>query len=208
MAQDPYRLYLKFIALKMHFTNEKYNFLMYSGKTKSSYEAFQRRSDYKMFIVLANRLDQSITVPFLVSQFVDRPSVTVSSIIEQPLQAQKIYLNWKSRTEDIKQLYHSDIRTIAKEANGLWANAIIQKGNDYPLIFKMVSSKKISPETYSLLDSLFNYTTKEYSGIAGDNLFYSLNLKYKKYRMFINLSLDYLIKETPKHLSDYLIDSC
>lgn len=176
---------------------------MYSGKIRASYESFQRRSDYKMFIALANRLDQSVTIPFLVSQFVDRQSVTVSSIIEQPLQAQKTYLNWKTRTEDIKQLYHSDIRIIAKEAKGLWHNAIIQKGNDYPLIFKLVSSKKISPETYSLLDSLFDYTTKEYSGIT-DNLFYSLNLKYKKYRMFINLSLDYLIQETPKHLSDYL----
>ena len=111
------------------------------------------------------------------------------------------YLEWKDRTLDLKKLYETDLKVIAEKSNYSWYDLISQNQYDYPLLFKLVSSSSISPETYSLLNDLFNQTSKKYNGLENDTLFLSLNLKYKKYRTFINLSLEDVLKMTPKDLS-------
>ena len=199
--QDPYRLYLCFVALKNHFTTEAYDFLKYNGKINASRESFYKRKDYKLFGSLASKLSQSNTIPFLVSQFISFNNVSISSILEQPLLAQRKYLEWKDRTLDLKKLYETDLKVIAEKSNYSCYDLISQNQYDYPLLFKLVSSSSISPETYSLLNDLFNQTSKKYNGLENDTLFLSLNLKYKKYRTFINLSLEDVLKMTPKDLS-------
>lgn len=199
--QDPYNLYLCFIALKNHFTTEEYDFLKYNGKIRGNKELFYKRNDYRLYRSLSAKLSQKDTIPFLVSQFISFNNVSVSSILEQPLLAQKKYLEWKERTMDLKLLYESDLKIISERSNYSWYNLISQNDYDYPLLFKLVSSSTISPETYSLLNDLFRQTSKKYRGLENDTLFLSLNLKYKKYRSFINLSLKDVLRMTPKDLS-------
>lgn len=202
---EPYDMFRYFISLKNHFTTENYDFIKYNGKTTVSYEAFEKRRDNKMFRLLSKHLPKQDAVPFLISQFINYQVFNVSSILENPMKSQKIYLNWKERISDLLKTYDNDLTVIAKRANGSWKNAVVQlHETDYPLIFKLVMSNEISPETYSFLDDLFQQTKRNYNGLEYDNLFNFLNLKYRKYRAFLNKTTDEILSHTPKDLNSLL----
>lgn len=154
-----------------------------------------------MFYKASEWIPQKIVIPFLVSHFITLNNFTIHFILENPVKSQKIFTSWKSRTEDILTSYQNDLKTIAQESNYSWKDCIRQEEDDYPLLFKLVSSYKITPETYSLLDDLFNQTSKTYKGLDTDTLFQSMNLKYRKYRVFLSPTLEDILKVTPKDLT-------
>ena len=81
-----------------------------------------------------------------------------------------------SHQQDILENYRKDIKTIAIESNASWKDCITQRDDDYPLLFKLVMSSKITPETYSMLDDLFQHTSKTYKGMDTDVMFQSFPL--------------------------------
>ena len=198
---DEYTLFKTYISLKNHFTTESYDFIKYSGKTNVKESSFRKRQDISLFCKLAQWLPESKAVPFLISHFIELSSFTIHYVFENPIKSQKIFDAWKKRTSNILTVYQEDIRTIAKESAGSWKNCIQQTDSDYPLLFKLVMANKISPETYSLLDDLFQQTSRSYKGLDMDVLFLSMNLKYRKYRVFLTPSLQDVLKVTPKDLT-------
>ena len=198
---DEYTLFKTYISLKNHFTTESYDFIKYSGKTNVKESSFRKRQDISLFCKLAQWLPESKAVPFLISHFIELSSFTIHYVFENPIKSQKIFDTWKTRTSNILAVYQEDIRTIAKESAGSWKNCIQQTDSDYPLLFKLVMANKISPETYSLLDDLFQQTSRSYKGLDMDVLFLSMNLKYRKYRVFLTPSLQDVLKVTPKDLT-------
>lgn len=198
---DEYTLFKTYISLKNHFTTESYDFIKYSGKTNVKESSFRKRQDISLFCKLAQWLPESKAVPFLLSHFIELSSFTIHYVFENPIKSQKIFDAWKTRTSNILDVYQSDIRTIAKESACSWKNCIQQTDSDYPLLFKLVMANKISPETYSLLDDLFQQTSRSYKGLDMDVLFLSMNLKYRKYRVFLTPSLQDVLKVTPKDLT-------
>lgn len=198
---DGYNLYKTYVSLKNHFTYEHYDFLKYGTKINISEETFRKRKDSNLFYKLGKVLEGWKVVPFLVSQFIELSSFTINYVFENPIKSQRIFDRWKDRTKDILGLYKKDLKTLAKESSQSWKNCLIQEDGDYPLIFKLVVSNRISPETYSMLDDLFHYTSKSYKGLDMDVMFSSMNLKYRKYRIFITPTLQDVLNVTPRDLT-------
>lgn len=201
---EPYSLYLTYISLKNHFTTIKYDFHKYQGKVKQTYENFAKRKDFITFSKLAGMIEKEEILPFLVAQFVENQHITPAKILEQPIKAQKAYERWLERLDSVERTYKQDLKTLAQKTNGSWRELLKQENTDYPFLFKLVSSKQISPETYCLLDGLFHQTEMGYQGLDKDSLFKALNLKYRKYRKFLDVSDDELVLWTPRDLSELL----
>ena len=200
---DAYYLFKIYMSLKLHFSTEDYNFLKYGDKYRVKETKFKSRSDYTAFNIISNWIPQSICIEFLISQFIGVNYFSIRNVIEDPYKSKIIYMDWKKRCTNILKIYENDLKTIAKYSNYSWISCIKQNDDDYPLIFKLVVSDKISPETYSLLNDLFNQTNKSYKNLDTDSLFTSINLKYKKYRLFLTPTIKDLLKVTPKDLSKY-----
>ena len=198
---DEYSLFKTYVALKTHFTVDEYDFLKYDGKVRITEVSFKKRKDYMMFYKASEWIPQRIVVPFLVSHFITLNNFTIHFVLDNPIKSQKIYSSWKQRTENIYDLYQSDLKTIAKESKYSWKDCIKQSNEDYPLLFKLVTSYKISPETSCLLDDLFHQSSKTYNGLEEDVLFQSMNLKYRKYRIFLNPSVTDILSVTPRDLT-------
>lgn len=198
---DEYSLFKTYIALKSHFTVDSYDFIKYGGKTNIKEDTFRKRQDLSLFCKLAQWLPENKAIPFLVSHFVELSSFTIHYIFENPIKSQRIFDRWKARTSDVLETYRKDIQTIAYESGYSWKNCVQQNDSDYPLLFKMVMSNKISPETYSMLDDLFQQTSKSYKGLDMDVLFLSMNLKYRKYRTFLTPTIQEVLSVTPKDLT-------
>ena len=92
-----------YLAVKLHFTNEKYNFFSGSGKAKIGVDAFQKRKDKYLFHKLARKLDDAEVVPFLVSNFVYSGQTWTRTLLDED--ASEIYTNWKKNVESLSYVF-------------------------------------------------------------------------------------------------------
>lgn len=198
---NDYNLFKTYVAMKSHFTTEAYDYIKYGGKVSISETAYQKRKDIASFKIVSGWLPQKHCESLLVSHFIAVNDFTINFICENPTKSQKIYNSWKERTSNILDVYKQDIKTIACESSCSWRDCVVQTEDDYPLLFKLVMAGKISPETYSLLDDLFQHTSKAYKGMDTDLMFLGLNLKYRKYRSFLSPSVKDVLSVTPKDLT-------
>ena len=53
--EDSYTWYVKYLAMKKHFTDAKYDYHKYNGKIRASYDKFRTRNDAYFFAKLADR---------------------------------------------------------------------------------------------------------------------------------------------------------
>ena len=58
---DVYKTYL---ALKLHFTKDKYNYFTFNGKSRASQSAFDKRKDRYFFKKLAAKFDHDTVVEY------------------------------------------------------------------------------------------------------------------------------------------------
>ena len=199
---EPFSVFRNFLALKLHFT-ENYNFLENHENLKSiTYTKFENRSDSRIFIKLSTKLEKDDVIPFFVSQFSDRNIFNITDIVNDMNKSYNIYINWIKRIQNLEGLYKHDLTIISKAASGNWKNVFCSKNGDYPLIFKMVCAKDISPETYSCMNDLFNHASHVYSNFLEDDMFNNLNFRYVKYRYFLNITTDDILAITPRRLED------
>lgn len=202
---EPFAVYRTFNALKLHFTSTKYDYVKHHGAINATYNSFSKRKDVTTFTTIAHTIPDDTIVPFFISQFVGRNFLTsVTDIVKNPAQTQKIWYEWVDRVSDIRALYTKDLITLAQKSDGSWKSLFFSKYGDYPLLFKLLCSSEISPETYSCLYDVFSQGVRESTCLVDDTMFMSLNLKYTKYRCFINISKKELIEMTPETLADVL----
>ena len=72
-----------FSSLKLHFTQDQYDFLKYRGKTRTSVEAFENRKDKWQYYKLSRRCSsEQMMQDFLVANFVADPNVWVGNLVQ------------------------------------------------------------------------------------------------------------------------------
>ena len=81
----PYDVYTTYLAMKKHFTDVKYDFFRYNGKTRSSVSAFNKRRDKYFFERTSRTLSDAEIKLYFIANFVatDNPSsVWIGEIIQ------------------------------------------------------------------------------------------------------------------------------
>ena len=66
---DGFEVYKTYLAIKLHFTRDNYNFDQYNGGTRATNDSFNRRNDRFFFHRIAKKYKTDI-VDFIVSGFV------------------------------------------------------------------------------------------------------------------------------------------
>lgn len=197
--QDPFTIYKDYCAIKLHFTSYNYNFIKYKGKTRVSKKAFNERHDKPFFNYLATVLNRSDNIPFFVSQFIDSPS-WIGDIIFEKDESMKRYTSWVNRIDSIKENYIIDLHNIAAKGYS-WKTILGYSLSSHPPLFTLVNQKKITPETYVLLDKISSFISKTIKAYKNDTLYSDLNMKYIKYSYFINIIPEKILQITPKELT-------
>ena len=198
--QDPLHVFNVYVSLKTHFTTIEYDYGKYKIK-KHLRSALDKRKDKMFFYHIAKVLNENQIEPFFVAQFMVNHHTGISNIALDKIQSIKNYNTWLNRIELLDQNILFDINTI-KQQKQEWKDLLLRQGNNYPTIFRLVTSNRINPETYTLLNKVFDFIPKIMHNSINDRLLYSMNLKYLKYSTFLKYPLKSLAKIIPKKLLD------
>ena len=82
---SPYDVYITYLAMKKHFTDAKFDFFRYNGKTRASVAAFNKRKDKYFFERMSRKLSDDEVKMYFIANFIatENPSaVWVGEIMQ------------------------------------------------------------------------------------------------------------------------------
>ena len=181
----PYEVYTTYLAMKKHFTDVKYDFFKYNGKTRSSVSAFNKRRDKYFFERMSRKLSDDEIRMYFISNFVatDNPSsVWVGEIIQ----------SGERNFKELSRKHQSLTYTFTQECKQLFdqkqLDTIFDCKRGHPPILKAYLSGDLSVESATILDVVFNYT-KVLDRKLTDPVWETVSMKIKKYKPFINIDI-------------------
>ena len=149
-----FKAYRYYLALKLHFTTDKFNVFENKGHVRGSYETFEARNDKHLFDKLGRKFstDREL-IQFITAQFV----YNNQNFIYELEQADDNYRQWIKVKESITKVFSDDLNTIQLEIekNGYTFDEIFNCTlNDFPVIIKLYLGKRISPHTIAILSNM------------------------------------------------------
>lgn len=187
---NPFEVFVRYSALKLHFTTQKYNYFTYNKKTKASLDTFNKRSDKYWFEKLSRQKSESEIEEFFVANFIysDNPkSLWVGEMIRN---GEGVYTGWKKRKQSLKYTFTQESQEIFSKYS---LGEIFKISNGHPPAIKEFLRNNISIETLTIYNIIFDFK-KKFDLNFRDPVWETLSFKIEKYCAFLNINVtDYKV---------------
>lgn len=153
---DGFKAYRYYLAIKLHFTTDKFNVFENRGNVRGTREAFNARNDRYIFEKLGHRFqnrDKDI-IQFFVSNF----AYGNDNAIYAGQEAEDCYTEWMKKKQSITKVFVDDLATILThvEVNKLKHSSIFEfTDSQYPVALSLFIGRKISIETLRIIDDIY-----------------------------------------------------
>ena len=184
MKVTPFETYQTYLSMKSHFTNRKYDFFKYGGKSRATISSFNKRKDKYWFEKTSRKYSDEEVVDFLLSNFVstDNPqNLWIGEIINS---GERKYTEWMKRKQSLTYLFKEQSKELLLEKD---LNEVFSCSKGHPLVLKRYLGGEISLETLTILEKVFSFR-KEFDKKLKDPVWETVSLKIKKYIPFININ--------------------
>ena len=185
MKVTPFETYQTYLSMKSHFTNPKYDFFKYGGKSRATMASFNKRKDKYWFEKTSRKYSDEQILNFLLANFVttDNPqNLWIGEIINS---GERNYADWMRRKQSLTYLFKEQSSELLSN-NDL--NEVFNcSKNKHPVVLKKYLGGEISLETLTILEKVFSFR-KEFDKKLQDPVWETVSLKIKKYIPFININ--------------------
>ena len=181
----PFETYQTYLSMKSHFTNPKYDFIKYGGKSRATMTSFNKRKDKYWFEKTSRKYSDEEVLNFLLANFVntDTPqNLWIGEIINS---GERTYAEWMRRKQSMTYIFKEQSEKLLSE-NDLEIVFDCSKG--HPPILKKYLGGEISLETFIILEKVFSFV-KKFDNKLTDPVWESVSLKIKKYIPFLNINI-------------------
>jgi len=185
MKVTPFETYQTYLSMKSHFTNKRYDFFKYGGKSRATMTSFNKRKDKYWFEKTSRKYsDQEIT-DFLLSNFVntDTPqNLWIGEIINS---GERKYADWMRRQQSLTYLFKEQSKKLLLEKK---LEEVFNCSKGHPPILKKYLGGEISLETLVIFERIFSFG-KKFNRKLKDPVWETVNMKMKKYIPFLNINV-------------------
>ena len=199
MKVTPFETYRTYLSMKSHFTNPKFDFFKYGGKSRATMTSFNKRKDKYWFEKTSRKYSDQQILDFLLANFVitDNPqNLWIGEIINS---GERNYADWMRRKQSLTYLFK-------EQSNELLSNNDLNEvfncsKNKHPVVLKKYLGGEISLETLTILEKVFSFV-KNFDKKLKDPVWESVSMKIKKYIPFININVFHykkILKEVINH---------
>ena len=185
MKVTPFETYRTYLSMKSHFTNPKFDFFKYGGKSRATMTSFNKRKDKYWFEKTSRKYTDQEVVDFLLSNFVNATNPQNLWIGEIINSGERTYAEWKMRQQSLTYMFTEQSENLLSE-NDLEKVFNCSKG--HPIVLKKYLGGEISLETLSILEKVFSFQ-KNFDKKLTDPVWETVSLKLKKYLPFININV-------------------
>jgi hypothetical protein len=178
----PYEVFGIYHSLKLHFTQESFDFHKYNGKSKISLDAFDKRKDKWHFAKLARKFnDREDCIFFIVANLLDDNQKWVGNLLLD--EADTIHKERMKVVQSLSYVFENDCRKLFEGVEK--PNELLKVVNgDYPVLLTKTMQKVTQIETFCLLSKILGFLPMWKEKI-GDTIvwpnFYMRSLKYSSF---------------------------
>ena len=182
----PIDVYKTYLAFKNHFTKKSYNYFKYSGKSRASVQAYNKRKDRYFFERMSRKKSDDEIKEYFLANFVecdDPDRLWIGEIIST---GEDNYKSWAKRFQGLSYLFKTEIEVFCHKET--FQQLFTVKGQSHPEILKKYLQGALSIETMVILDMILDYT-KDFDSKLTDPVWETVSLKIKKYKPFLNIDV-------------------
>lgn len=203
---NAFQVYQKYLAVKMHFETDSYDYFKHRGKTRATPQSLGKRRDRFFFELLAKKYyDEELTDMFL-ANIVDADALWIGEALNEKYVGR--YAEWKKKIQSLTYNFQQDIQKLQDYCNSRdikYVEIFKPKDGEIPQIFTLYSQNLISIETMTILNDIMNLDVR-WKDKINDTIVYPDQIKkITKYTPFIS---KYYNKTKIKDIiKNHLIDS-
>lgn len=173
-----FEAYVKYLALKKHFTSDSYDYFKYNGKIRASFDTFNGRNDAYFFAKLAKRDDYE---NLILANMIVKPEIWVREILDEEAEAR--YTEWKRKQDSLSYVFKSELYHLYND----YQLNFVSRDGQHPYIMTLYSQKKISLETFTILAhtaKIFSYWSEKIVDKIVSRDIIRLTKKYKPFLVY------------------------
>ena len=181
----PFETYQTYLSMKSHFTNSKYDFFKYGGKSRATMSSFNKRRDKYWFEKTSRKYSDEEVLNFLLANFVntDTPqNLWIGEIINS---GERTYAEWMRRIQSLTYIFKEQSQKLLSESD---LETVFDCSKGHPLLLKSYLGGEISLETLTILEKVFSFA-KNFDKKLQDPVWETVSLKIKKYTPFLNINV-------------------
>ena len=192
ICMEAFDVYRSYLALKFHFTTDKYDAIKQRGRVRATKQSFFKRNDLLNIRKIADKYNEKEVIDFLVANFVsgDRWGGVFDT------EAKHNYFDWKRRMEAMSYTFKNDIDKIIFncEKNNFKFDNVFYSDTNHPIILRMYLGKHISIETLVILNNINNYTDRLDEKLKTDLVWPDVSRIIKKYQPFLKIEKEKYVR--------------
>ena len=183
---DVYKTYL---AVKLHFTSDTYDYYKYDGKVNAKLDTFTKRKDRYFFHKLSKRYAETDILDFFVANFLADSKRWIGNLLAND--GRDVYLDYKKRKEAFAYHFKQDCGTIASDfgrRNISFNDGFIPPDGQHPRVLRLLIQRKISYQTAVVLDHFLGFTKNWDKEITEKVVWPEISLKVARVKPFVNFN--------------------
>jgi hypothetical protein len=190
------RAYQEYVALKLHFTRDKYDYFKYMGKVRSVNESsFEIRKDVFHFRKLERRYKDDLTDFYVANMSQGKGVKWVGDLIT--IEAEKTYVDWKRHMESITYLFKQDMQTIADSCENV--EKAWRTDGSHPEVLRLFLGSKVKLESLVLADRVLGFHDIWDARITDTVVWPDVSRRMRKYAPFVKADVA-TIKKTMRQV--------
>ena len=183
---DVYKTYL---AVKLHFASDTYDYYKYDGKVNAKLYTFTKRKDRYFFHKLSTRYAETDILDFFVANFLADSKRWIGNLLAND--GRDVYLDYKKRKEAFAYHFKQECGTIASDLgrrNISFNDGFIPPNGQHPRILRLLIQRKISYQTAVVLDHFLGFTKNWDNEITEKVVWPEISLKVSRVKPFVNFN--------------------
>jgi len=177
--EESFNLYVKYLALKKHFTTDGYDYHKYRGKIRAKFETYRTRNDVFFFHKLSQKDDP---INLMLANVLINPNVWIRTIVEQ--EGEDRYLEWKKKIESLSYTFKND---LSKLDDNYQSNFVSVEGQ-HPHVMTLYLQKQITLETFTIITHMSNIFPYWEENIVDKFIARDIMRLSRKYRPFLEIN--------------------
>ena len=182
---DVYKMYL---AMKLHFSVEKFDFFQCEGKAKAKESTYHDRKDFYFFETLARKHNQQEIQEYMLASFVAAENPSKVWIGDIKRSGKDCWLAFAKLHQSLSYLVEQDFDRLvehlaAKEAS---FNNLFETMGGHPPLLRLFVKRQVHLETLVILDMVLGYV-RIWDKELKDPLWEMISFKIKKYKPFLSI---------------------
>ena len=179
-----FEVYKMYLALKLHFTSDTYDYFQYGGNAKASQVSFDQRKDKLFFVKLSRKFKDFELREFFVANFISEDKVYPATLVRE---GAKNYSDYIKRKESLSYHFKEDVATLHDTHNRF--DDLFKVEGVHPPLLKSFLGGRICLETLTIFNKLFQYVPQFDKIIKEEIVWKPLRNKVVKYDPFLPVDL-------------------